>query len=107
MGADLVQGVEDGVLGNVAYCEELWYYTTIAKNNKRNERKERKMRVYTIRQAAEQADCPYREWRLRQMVKTGQVPHFKAGNRVYINFDLMLQEFAQMTATKGAAQDGR
>ena len=64
------------------------------------------MTALTIRQAAQRDDCPYKEWRLRQLVKTGQIPFYMAGNRVYINFDQMLAEFAQMTATKGAAQDG-
>ena len=106
MGADLVQGAEGGVLGNVAYCRGMWYSSIIAKNTTRDDRKEISMRIYTIRQAARQSDCPYKEWRLRQLVKTGEIPFYRAGNRTYINFDQMLAEFAQMTATRGAAQDG-
>lgn len=41
----------------------------------------------TIRQAAQAFAFP--EFRIRQMVKTNELPHFMAGSRAYINYDTL------------------
>ncbi len=49
------------------------------------------MKMLTIRQAASRPDCPLTEHALRLYVKRGQLPHIKAGSRVYIDFEALLE----------------
>jgi len=51
--------------------------------------------MLTIRQAASRPDCPLTEHALRQAVKRHELPHFRSGSRVYVDFDRLLEWTAQ------------
>ena len=53
------------------------------------------MKLLTIRQTAKMPTCPLSEHALRLYVKRGQLPHIRAGSRVYLDYDALLDWTAQ------------
>ena len=49
------------------------------------------MQVMTIKQAAARPDCPLKEYAIRHYVKLHAIPHFKRGNRVYVDYDGLIE----------------
>lgn len=47
------------------------------------------MNYITINSAAKKG--PFPEFRLRKWLKEGRLPGFYAGNRFYVNYDLLMQ----------------
>ena len=47
------------------------------------------MKLYTVREAAKQPDCPFSERWLRQLISEGRCPGIRVGNRFMIDIDTL------------------
>lgn len=58
----------------------------------------------TIRQEAQRPECPFTQFRLRQLIAQGKIPGFRVGNRFLINHELLMQMTTEMSLAniKGA-----
>lgn len=60
------------------------------------------MNVTTIHKAAQMPEVPLSEWQIRCMVKSGECPGFRVGNRFYVHVDQLLEKLDAIARTNGA-----
>ena len=66
------------------------------------------MRLYRVREAAQAADCPFTEYRLRLMIAAGRCPGVMVGNRFMIDLDALIaqtKEESRAAVKRGGAAE--